>query len=285
MLDILFSLYLSSSINSSENSELFLNNVDFSYTVNAIPEVSEEFNSDALSSKNFYSIDEKSSAPLYSLNQDKEVAPASLTKLMTALIILESHQLDEQVVISRAATEVDGIRAWLLQGEQLSLKNLLEALLIPSGNDAAIALAEYHSGDLETFVSEMNLRAKELMMTHTAYKNPHGLDEDGHYSSGKDLLTLVQALWKFPIFQEIVATKNTSIQTSYAQKKTLKNTNKLLSDEVRGVKTGTTKNAGQCLLLYVERDRRSFFTVVLGSENRYDDSRKLIDGIFENVVW
>ncbi|MBT4936900.1 D-alanyl-D-alanine carboxypeptidase [Candidatus Peregrinibacteria bacterium] len=286
MLDILFSLYIgSSSISSSENSELFLNEFHTSYSLSVSPTVSKEINSDRMSAGSFYSIDENSGVPLFSLNENKELPMASLTKLMTALIILENHTLDEMVIVSRMATEVEGVRAWLLKGEELSVGNLLKALLIPSANDAAIALAEHHSGTLDVFVKEMNTRAQELAMTHTSYKNPHGLDDDGHYSSSKDLLMLVKMLWNFPVFQEIVAMKKADIHTSYTPKRTLRSTNKLLSEEVRGVKTGTTKNAGQCLLLYVEKDRRSFFTVVLGSENRYDDSTILIDGIFEHIIW
>jgi serine-type D-Ala-D-Ala carboxypeptidase (penicillin-binding protein 5/6) len=286
MLDILLSVYLSSQeIDVSPVSEQVVLQSVLKEPLSAPPLISQQMSYNDFSSKSILSMDAKTGIPLFSFNENKQLSIASLTKLMTALIILENYSLDEMVSIDSRALSVEGVKLWLLSGDMMTIENLLKALLIPSANDAALALAFHHSGDVLSFTYEMNRRAAELGMMHTAYSNPHGLDQKRNYSTAKDLLTLVSRLWKYPIFQEIVSMKQSTVVSKYLSKKRVKNTNKLLGGEIRGVKTGTTEAAAQCLLLYIERDQKSFFTVVLGSQDRYNDSRSLINGVFNHIIW
>ena len=131
----------------------------------------------------------------------------------------------------------------------------------------------------------MNKRAQELNMLNTNFKNPHWLDDENHYSSAKDILVLTKHLWKFKIFRNIVKTKETSIKTYLWRKILLKNTNKLISTEIKWIKTWTTDNAWQCLVLYVDKEDKQFFTVVLWSEQRFSDSKNFIKTIWEYTSW
>ncbi len=225
---------------------------------------------------------------LYSYNANLKLPMASLTKLMTALIIIENHNLDDVVTISKISSITEGSTMHLQYDEEVTVQQLLKGLLMNSGNDAAVALAEYHSGTVYKFVNEMNIRAKELFMTQTHFVNPHGLDSSVHYASASDLIILAKKLWKYDEIKKIVDTK---FDTVFAYKKNelqyendiqiehqLKNTNKLLGTifQVHGMKTGTTPNAGQCLMLVVERRNKFYFLVLLGSADRYQDARNIL---------
>ncbi len=235
-------------------------------------------------------VDADSMIDLYGYNTDLRLPMASLTKLMTALIIIENHNLDDIVTISKVSSRTKGSTMHLRYGEKLTVKKLLKGLLMNSGNDAAIALAQYHSGTVYEFVNEMNKRAKELFMTQTHFVNPHGLDSSIHYSSSKDLILLAKKVWQYDEIKEIVDTQfdtvlsefftvsvdneEKNIQTEHQ----LKNTNKLLGTifRVHGMKTGTTENAGQCLLLAIEKNGKFYFLVILGSKDRYQDARNIL---------
>jgi len=235
-------------------------------------------------------VDADSMVDLYAYNADLRLPMASLTKLMTALIIVENHALDEIVTVSKVSSVTQGSTMHLRYGEKLTVGKLLKGLLMNSGNDAAIALAQHHSGTVYDFVNVMNIRAEELFMTNTHFVNPHGLDSSIHYASGRDLALLAKKVWQHKEIKNIVDVqfdtvfsefftvsvndKEKNIQIEHA----LKNTNKLLGTifQVHGMKTGTTENAGQCLLLAVEKDKKFYFLVILGSEDRYQDARNIL---------
>lgn len=226
---------------------------------------------------------------------------ASTTKIMTAYIVLKAAQkepkvLDETVVFSRAADRTRGSTAGIRTGEKLPVRELLFGLLLPSGNDAAVALAEHFgarltaaggqagAGDpLDVFVDEMNRTARELGMQATTYRNPHGLTAKGHVSSAQDLLRLAAAAMEVPLFREYVATRQRGCQVigpgGYRRNVLWKNTNQLLGIEgYLGVKTGTTSAAGACLVSHGRRGTDELFVVVLGSTSgdaRYVDTRNL----------
>jgi serine-type D-Ala-D-Ala carboxypeptidase (penicillin-binding protein 5/6) len=214
-------------------------------------------------------------------NADLSLPPASLTKLMTALLILEREDLQAQVII-QPGDLVGGATMGLQAGEALTVEQLLWGLLVPSGNDAAMALARFHSGQGQSFVQRMNGRAQELGLTRSRFENPHGFDADGHLSSALDLLRLSQELWQYPLFREIVGTASTTVAG-----RQLRSTNHLLGDYpgANGIKTGTTAGAGQSLIARIERDGRAVVIVILGSQDRFADVRRLHAQYLHNYGW
>ncbi len=236
---------------------------------------------------NYAAADAASGRLLLGRAERRPRAMASLTKIMTALLALETGRLDDAVAIDVDYRRLgDSSVMGLLPGERLTLEELLYGLLLPSGNDAAMAIARHLAGSEEAFVARMNARAAELGLRQTHFANPHGLDEPGHYSSAEDLLALARVGMANPTFRQIVATRSKVIEgrhTTY----TLTNSNQLLGvvAGVDGVKTGTTDNCGQCLLLSATRGGHRALLVVLGSQARWDDGRVLVEYLFGRFRW
>ncbi len=216
-----------------------------------------------------YNVDTE--ALLLAENADVALPPASLTKLMTALLVLEADDLQREIMVEREDL-VGGASMGLVAGEVITIEKLLWGLLIPSGNDAAMTLARATSGSVAAFVERMNQRAAGLALAQTHFVNPHGLDAEGHVSSAADMLTLVRAIWDFPLFREIVGTAEATVNGHL-----LINTNELLNTYTGtiGVKTGTTDAAGQCLIAAFQQDGHQVVGIVLGSADRYSDMRAL----------
>jgi D-alanyl-D-alanine carboxypeptidase (penicillin-binding protein 5/6) len=170
----------------------------------------------------------------------------------------------------------------LVAGERLTVEQLLWGLLIPSGNDAAMALARHSAGSVDAFVERMNQRSQALGLRQTHFANPHGLDATGHVSSAADLLALTRQLWGYPLFREIVQTAEITIAGH-----PLRSTNELLTtfSGANGVKTGTSDAAGQCLLASIERNDHLLWIIVLGSQDRYADTRALVAHAEANYSW
>jgi D-alanyl-D-alanine carboxypeptidase len=211
---------------------------------------------------------------LYQKNADDSVAPASTTKLMTAL---DLYPLDYQITVDSPFTEGQDIG--LTSGETITVEQLIYAMLIQSGNDAAEMLARAASGGREAFITAMNTKAQKLYLHHSSFKNPTGLDEAGHYSSATDLSRLASSILKNQFLRRIVASEN-AVVTSHI----LTNTNRLLSEVpgVLGIKTGFTANAGEALVTYVERPTGKRIIVVMGSQDRFTDTKTLIDWSYSN---
>lgn len=209
------------------------------------------------------------------------VSPASLAKLMTALLVFEQDRLAERVTIQQADL-IGEATMGLSAGEELGVEELLWGLLIPSGNDAAMALARHHAGQVDAFVEQMNLRAGDLGMRDTLFHNPTGFDADGQVSSAHDLLTLVRLLWEYPLFREIVGTSSTTVAN-----RELQSTNRLLGSYsgANGVKTGTTRQSGQSLIAGVDVGGHQLFAMVLGSVDRYQDMRLVLQSVRGNYSW
>ncbi len=226
-----------------------------------------------------YDVDAK--RVVYEQNADVPLPPASLTKLMTALLTLEDNRLNDEVEIL-ASDLIGGATMGLAAGETISVHDLLSGLLVPSGNDAAMALARHVGGDVDAFVEKMNARASQLGLDNSHYVNPNGYDADGHYTSAADLLALTLELLKYPLFDEIVQTDEATVAGHLLQ-----NTNEFLGyyPGVTGIKTGTTTLAGQCLVTRIEQDGRSLLIVVLGSEDRYADVATLHELYLANYRW
>lgn len=210
-----------------------------------------------------------------------QVSPASLAKLMTALLVLEQDRLSDLVTIQRADL-VGEAAMGLREGEELFVEELLWGMLLPSGNDAAMALARHHSSTVESFVANMNLRAGDLGMHNTLFYNPTGFDADGQVSSAQDLLRLIKLLWEHPLFREIVGAPAATVASHELQ-----TTNRLLGSYpgINGVKTGTTRQSGQSLIAGLEEDGHQLFALVLGSVDRYHDMRLVLQAVRGNYGW
>lgn len=218
-------------------------------------------------------------------NKDERLAMASTTKIMTALVTCKNvKDFDEVVAINDNAVGIEGTSMYLKKGEKLTVKELLYGLMLPSGNDAAMALAYYVGGSEERFVEMMNEQAKELNLQNTHFANPHGLDADGHYISAYDLAIITAEALKNDTFKEIVSTKNIRVTGSKENEpRFLSNKNKLLKtlDGCTGVKTGFTDNAGRCFVCSCTRDGMTLISVVLNCGPMFEESAKLLNACFE----
>lgn len=213
---------------------------------------------------------------LYALNEHAARAPASLTKIMTALLAIEHGRLDDIVKVSRQAAGVSGSSAHLHTGQEIRMEDLLYGMLLRSGNDAAVAVAEHLASSVSDFAGLMNARAKELGAVNTRFVNPHGLDKPGHYSSAFDLAMISRVALLYPKFAQIVGTSRYLYEE---QGVTWQNTNRLLWSYAgsEGIKTGTTGQAGPCLVAAAERAGMELIAVVLGSGNRWGDAIRMLD--------
>jgi serine-type D-Ala-D-Ala carboxypeptidase (penicillin-binding protein 5/6) len=232
-------------------------------------------------------VDMGSGKVIWARHQRSSRAPASLTKIVTALLVLERANLDDHVDLTQEMLSVEGARLEAQAGQTMTVRDLLWALLLLSGNDAATALADKTSpdGTIPGFVKLMNERAKQLGATDTHFKNPHGLPERGHSSTALDLATITVSAMQNPVFAEMVATKSHDVAWPDGTVHTFENVNKLLTkyNGAIGVKTGYTTEAGRNLASAVTRDGTTLIAIVLGSPSHYNETMDLYDWAFSNL--
>lgn len=214
-------------------------------------------------------------------NKDEKLAMASTTKIMTALITLENvDNLDEKILIDDRAVGIEGTSLYLKKGEKLTIRELLYGLMLPSGNDASLALGYYvGKGCVNNFVQKMNDKVGELNLKNTHFANTHGLDEKNHYTSAYDLAVITSEAMKNKDFREIVSTKNIQITGNEEVKhRFLRNKQRLLKtlEGCNGVKTGFTDNAGRCLVTSCNRNGMELISVVLNCPNMFEESERLV---------
>jgi D-alanyl-D-alanine carboxypeptidase (penicillin-binding protein 5/6) len=234
-------------------------------------------------------VDGESGLYLAGENPDEPLPTASIANVMTVLVVLEEGiDLDEEVTVSEEAESYVGTiynNVGLIWGERLAVRDLLTAILIPSGTDAAYALAEYvGDGSVENFVGMMNQEASELGLTNTRFEDPAGLDTTGNYSSARDLATLAREALEYPLFAELVSTSDATISTQNREIEIF-TTNQLLTTypPATGVKTGTTPEGDANLVSSAEAGDESYIAVVLGaedSEERFRASEALLEYAF-----
>lgn len=215
--------------------------------------------------------------------------PASLTKIMTAIIALEYGNLQEEVTISRRAASVAvGQDIGLKAGDRITLENLLKAALLYSANDSTVAIAEHVAGSEKEFVGMMNAKAVLLGAHHTRFANTNGYHNPNHYTTATDLALITRYALQIKKFAELVSTREDTIRWVDGREKEVRNTNRLLRDDsfqgICGVKTGSTPRAGDCLIAAAFRGDRKLIAVVLHSHARYRDAVKLLDYGFNHVV-
>lgn len=240
-----------------------------------------------------------SKAILYARGADTPMIPASTTKIMTALVAREGWQDLESVITVQNEDRAIGQTIELQRGEQFTLHNMLKGLLIHSGNDAALALADNYCAPsganggvgpcgYDAFVKAMNAKAKELNLDRTTYRNPSGIEQYGHVTTPRDLAVLSSVAVRDPVIAEIVSTKFTTVTDLSGQiTHPLESTNELLGvvPGLKGLKTGWTSGAGECLVSYIERDGHEVIIVLLGSSDRFGETARLVDWVYSHHNW
>ncbi len=232
----------------------------------------------SISAKAVFVIDNQTDTVLYEKNPDQRLPMASLTKIMTALIVLEKFQLDEIIAVPEVCAALPPSKIGLAAGQKLTVEELLYGMLVVSGSDASCALSHHFDGD---FLELMNQKAADFGLSQTHFENEVGFDgEDGnHLSTASDLVKLSQAALKNGVFRKIVGTREVSVG-GYS----LTSTNELLFTlpGTTGIKTGETPEAKGCLAISYERGGHEIIGVLLGSDDRFPDAYTILDWIFEN---
>ncbi|MDW8029744.1 MAG: D-alanyl-D-alanine carboxypeptidase family protein [Armatimonadota bacterium] len=224
---------------------------------------------------------------LWQFNPNLKYYPASLTKIMTAVLILEIGKLEDWVEAPKEAAFTGESSMGLKEGERVKMKDLLEAILVRSANDACVAAAIHLSGSVEKFVNLMNEKAKDLGMTDSHFVNPHGLHDPNHFTTAKDLLILTRYALQNPTFRKIVTKREIIIQpTNKSALRHYRSRNKLLElyPGCDGVKTGYTIPAGKCLIASATRNGWQLIAIVLGSQDHFADCATLLDYGFNNFA-
>lgn len=239
----------------------------------------------AISASSAILIDGDSGRILMEQNAFERRGMASTTKIMTAVVAIEHGNLDDIVTVSHSAANVEGSSMWLKEGEKLPLKSLLYGLMLNSGNDAATAIAEHIGGSIEDFAVMMNKTAQKIGVKDTHFTNPHGLDNDEHYTTAYDLAQITRYALNNKTFSEIVSTKSKLVQSVEGGfNRNLNNHNKMLSlyDNADGVKTGFTKKCGRCLVSSATRNNVRLIAVTLNAPDDWNDHTEMLDYGFSN---
>lgn len=252
----------------------------------SIPTSSISNSEPTINSRSAIVLDRSSGSILYGKAENEKRKMASTTKIMTAIIVIENSNLDNIVTVSSKAAGTGGSRLGLHTDDIISIKDLLYGLLLCSGNDAAVTLAETVGGSIEGFADLMNKKAIDLGLVSTHFVTPHGLDNDNHYTTAYELALITNYALKNPTFCNFVRTKNYTVLINNSPK-SLSNTNELLGnlDGIYGVKTGFTNGANRCLVTSIKRGNLDIICIVLGADTKKDrtkDSIALIEYVFKN---
>lgn len=245
-----------------------------------VAELSGVVDKSEISAKSAILIESSSDQCIWEKNSDQKLPMASTTKIMTAIVALESGDIKRKVSVSPLAVGVEGSSVYLYEGEQLTLEQLLYAMLLSSANDAAAAIAIEVGGSVENFARLMNRKAENLGLSNTSFENPHGLDGENHYTTAADLAIIARCAMQNTTFREIVSTYKTTIPLGDDEGvRLLVNHNKLLKsyEGTIGIKTGFTKKSGRCLVSAAVADGVEYICVTLNAPNDWSDHKKLYD--------
>jgi len=303
MLSSLLSLYIASVINTHLGGNTktlpglkntLVKAVSFNFEdlseIESAPKKDANMISPIINSRASIAMDDKTGTVLYEDNSHKRLAIASITKLMTILIVLEENDINDVATVSKNAVSTSGTTMLLAEGEKITIKDLIYGSIINSANDAAIALAEYNAGDVKKFVEKMNEKALQLGLVNTHFSTPTGLDNPDNYSSAYDIATLARYVYQKQFIREGAETKELTVISSdgkYTHK--LTSTNELLGNKffnIKGLKTGSTDEAGECLVSIANNDKGDeIITVLLNSPARFTETKILVDWIFRAYTW
>lgn len=235
-----------------------------------------------VSAKAVVVMDKDSKVILFSKNPDLVFSLASTTKIMTALVALDHYKMDD--VLTVKTENVEGVNVGFTIGEKILFKDVLYAMLLPSGNDAALAIAENYPGGKDVFVGKMNEKARSFHMDRTHFADPIGLEDSRDFTTPLDLVRLSSIALTNEIFSKIVATKAWEITNILGKSYSLINLNKLLGIQgINGIKTGYTVEAGQVLVTSKKEGNHTLIIVVMDSEDRFSDTKKILDKISGNI--
>lgn len=251
-----------------------------------LPILAENAKYPILSAQSVMAVDLTSGVTLYEKDPNKPLLPASTTKILTALVAIDTYTPEQVLKVGRIS--VVGQKMGLVTGEEIRFIDLLNGLLIYSANDAAEVFADNHPGERALFIGLMNKKVKDLGLTNSHFTNPVGLDDGAQYSTARDLVIVAKYAMQNPTFAEIVGTKEKTVKSTDGKiSHRLVNINKLLGvvPGVLGVKTGWTENARENLVTEVDRDGRKIMIVVLGSSDRFGETKELIEWIYQNYIW
>lgn len=236
------------------------------------------------SAKSAVLIERKTGRILLKHNENEALPMASTTKVMTALMVMEYGHLDELVTVSKNAYGVPGTSIYLNMGEQITLRDLLYGLMLASGNDAAMAIAEHIGGSMDEFCKRMTIRARELGCEKTVFVNPNGLPAAGHQTTAYELALIAREAMNYEEFRTLVSTQRASIPwEGRSYDRILNNKNRLLSEYqgATGIKTGYTKAAGRCLVFGAKRDGLEVIGVVLNCGDWFEEAKRIMDTGFD----
>ncbi len=232
-------------------------------------------------------IEKNTGRVLYAHNAHEALPMASTTKVMTALIALENASLDETVTAGRNAFGVPGTSIYLAEGESLTMEQMLYGLMLASGNDAAVAIAEHVGGTVENFCRMMTERAEELGCENTVFVTPHGLPNAAHHTTAWDMALIARKAMDLKAFRTIVSTRKAYLPwAAHDYSRVVTNKNRLLSsyDGATGIKTGYTAKAGRCLVFSAARDGMELIGVVLNCPDWFNEAARLLDNVFEQYA-
>lgn len=240
----------------------------------------------SVSAKSALLMEAETGTVLYAKTADERLPMASTTKIMTALVALDLSNPAAVITVPREAVGIEGSSVYLFEGEQLTLEQLLYALLLSSANDAAAAIAYGTAGGIEQFAARMNEKAAALGLRDTHFMNPHGLDHEEHYTTARELAIITRAALEHPLIRTIVATRKATIpHNGQDGVRLLVNHNKLLRlyEGAVGVKTGFTKRSGRCLVSAAKRGGVTLIAVTLQAPNDWNDHKLLLDSGFASI--
>lgn len=241
-----------------------------------------------ISALSVYGVDLDTGTVLVNINENRQLAPASTTKLMTALVAIDVYELNDLVVVPQFCTEVDAQKAGFVADEVYSVENLLTSLLISSSADSACALS-IGKIPYSKFVEKMNSKAKDLGLINSVFTNPVGLDDEQglHYSTAKDLYEIALEAKSSELIREKVKIKETEIYSASGIPTHIANTNILLWEKsgTVGIKTGKTSDAGEVLIYEYDDGEKNVLIIVMRSNDRFGDTLRILDWIFESYTW
>jgi serine-type D-Ala-D-Ala carboxypeptidase (penicillin-binding protein 5/6) len=256
--------------------------------IHAAPELVAVIENPGITARAALAYDFQSGSILYTYNFDEKLPVASLTKIISALVIMDSGKLNTYVTVEEQDIRVIGVNTGLVVGERIRVSELMKAMLISSHNDSTLALSRHVGGTVGHFVELMNEKAGKLGMENSHFMNPVGFDDPNHYSTAQDLTLALREFMSHQELRELVKTKETEIRAqNLAFGHKLKTTNKLLLDDpsIIGVKTGYTTEAKGNLVIRSVRGNADVVTIVLGSDDREGDTRKILDWIYTVYKW